>query len=211
MIDGIAFDCDGVLADTDEPWADAERALVERHGGKMTDDLRDATHGLGLAATIQLLATAMPGPVDHASLRRELLAEAATRVARAPRALPGAVETVAEVARQWPVAVVSNTPAEVLGPLLEAIGVRPLIKTAVAADQVAAPKPAPEPYLEAARRLGIKPARMLAVEDSPTGVTSARAAGCPVTGITAPGRPHLDADPVLPDLPALHRWLLAQR
>ncbi|GAA4065255.1 HAD family phosphatase [Actinomadura miaoliensis] len=206
---GIAFDCDGVLADTDEPWADAERAVVERHGGRMTDALRDATHGLGLAATVELLATVMPGPVDHAALREELLREAAARVARAPAALPGAVETVAELARHWPVAVVSNSPAEVLRPLLASIGVLDLVRTTVAADQVAEPKPAPHSYLEVARRVRLPPARMLAVEDSPTGVAAARAAGCPVTGIAAPGRPHLaDADRVLPDLPALRRWLL---
>ncbi|GLW67198.1 hypothetical protein Arub01_54410 [Actinomadura rubrobrunea] len=207
-IDGIAFDCDGVLADTDRPWADAERAVVERHGGRMTDALRDAAHGLGLAATVDLLAAVLPGSVDRAALREELLSEAAARIARAPLALPGAVETVAELARHWPVAVVSNTPAEVLLPLLDAIGVLDLVRTAVSADQVAEPKPAPDPYLEAARRLGVPPARMLAVEDSPTGVAAARAAGCPVTGIAAPGRPHLaDADRVLPDLPALRRWL----
>lgn len=209
MIEAIALDCDGVLADTDEPWAEAERAVVERYGGRMTPALRDATHGLDLAATVAVLETALLTPVDHATLRRDLLAEAARCIARAPVALPGAVAAVTELVGRWPVAVVSNTPAIVLRPLLSAIGILDLVRTVVAADDVAAAKPAPDSYLEAARRLGVAPTRLLVVEDSPAGVAAGRAAGCHVIGVSAPSRPYLDgAVQVLPDLPAVHRWLV---
>ncbi|MFD4653717.1 HAD family hydrolase [Streptomyces sp. NPDC058441] len=150
----VAFDCDGVLADTDEAWAAAERRLVERHGGTMTGELRGATHGLDPVAAVGVLAAALPGDVDLAALRTELLDDVRRRLREAPKAIPGAAEAVATAARLGPVAVVSNTPSALLHPLLTALGVRDRLSAVVAGDEVARPKPAPDPYRRAAGLLG---------------------------------------------------------
>ncbi|MEV5986928.1 HAD family phosphatase [Streptomyces sp. NPDC052051] len=205
--DAVAFDCDGVLADTDDTWAAAERALVENHGGAMTEELRDATHGLSLASAVGVLARAIPGSVDHEALRVELLADAARRLREAPKAIPGAVEAVATAARRGPVAVVSNTPSALLHPLLAALGVCEHLAAVVAGDDVPRPKPAPDPYLRAAELLGVDPARLLVVEDSATGVSAARAAGASVIAVRAEGRGTLDGPlAVLPDM-----WAVGHR
>ncbi|MFE2088586.1 HAD family hydrolase [Streptomyces sp. NPDC059460] len=204
----VAFDCDGVLADTDDAWAAAERTLMENHGGTMAEELRDATHGLDPVSTVDVLARAMPGSVDREALRAELLDDVGRRLREAPKAIPGAAEAVAAAALRGPVAVVSNTPSALLHPLLTALGVRERLAGVVAGDEVARPKPAPDPYCRAAALLGVPPAHLLVVEDSATGVSAARAAGAAVISVRAPGRGTLDGPiATLPDMWAVGRWL----
>ena len=75
----------------------------------------------------------------------------------------------------------------------------------VTADDVIRGKPAPEPFLEAARRLGVDPNRCLVVEDAPAGLKAARAAGCSTLAVITTTRPEdLIADAVVKDLSAVH-------
>lgn len=203
-VGAVVFDCDGVLADTDEAWADAERLLCERYGGAFSRELRDSTHGRSMRDTVVLLAEHMPEPPAPDRLERELVALAAERISAEPVPLPGAVDLVTAVAAVLPVAVASNTPRAILDVILEALELAGRLGAALAGDEVAHPKPAADIYLAAAARLGVEPERVVVVEDSPAGARAARLAGCRVLGVEAPGRPRpVDAVAVFAGLPAL--------
>lgn len=90
---------------------------------------------------------------------------------------PGVIELVRDAASQMPVAVCSAGMREQILPVLARFGVGPLVRTVVAIEDTPRTKPHPDPYLEAARRLGVTPERAVAIEDSPRGVESALAAG----------------------------------
>ncbi len=114
----------------------------------------------------------------------------------------GAVEAVRRIAADWPVAVASSAHADVISAALEAIGLDNQFAVVVSSDEVDHGKPAPDVYLEAARRLGIRPGACLVVEDSRNGVRAGKAAGMTVVLVPnhsvppAPGTEEL-ADHVL--------------
>jgi HAD superfamily hydrolase (TIGR01509 family) len=97
----------------------------------------------------------------------------------------GARELLGELKRRGtPIGLVSNSPLVFVRRSLEIAGFANRFDVVLSAHEVAAPKPAPDPYLEACRRLGVEPGpAVIAIEDSPTGVASARAAGLTVIGV----------------------------
>jgi len=122
--------------------------------------------------------------------------------------LPGAREAVERVAARMPIGLASSSNREVIDLVLERMGVASLFAATVSSEEVARGKPAPDVYLEAARRMGVDPREAAAVEDSSNGIRSAHAAGLRVYAIPnthfppAPDALAL-ADEVLPNLDAL--------
>ena len=106
------------------------------------------------------------------------------RVAVNPPFAPGVAEFFHDLSLSYKLGVVSSSGSAEIVPLLEAAGILPYLGTVVCGEDVERPKPAPDPYLLAARRLGIQSA--LVVEDSPPGMESARAAGFEALRITDP-------------------------
>jgi HAD superfamily hydrolase (TIGR01509 family) len=100
--------------------------------------------------------------------------------------LPGAVETVRGLGARWALGVASSANAEIIELVLELAGLRACFDAVVSSEEVARGKPAPDVYLEAARRLGVAPERCVAIEDSSNGLRSAAAAG--MTVIAVPNR-----------------------
>lgn len=96
---------------------------------------------------------------------------------------PGVVELVRVAAGHVPVAVCSAGMREQILPVLARFGIGPLVRTVVAIEDTPRTKPHPDPYLEATRRLGVRPERTVAIEDSPRGVESALAAGLRVLAV----------------------------
>ena len=122
-----------------------------------------------------------PGRADQ--LGRELLELVERRLLEEAVAFPAAAELVLETKALYPVAVASNTPARLLRGALACAGMAQHFEVVVAADDVAEPKPSPDIYLRACELLGAEPSQSIALEDSPTGVAAARAAGLFVIGI----------------------------
>ena len=110
--------------------------------------------------------------------------------------IPGADAAVRTLAERWPLALASSSNREVIDLLLERAGLADRFTATVSSEEVARGKPAPDVYLEAAGRLGVDPARAVAVEDSANGIRSARAAGMTVVAVPnrtfPPGRDALD-------------------
>ncbi|WP_084965216.1 HAD family hydrolase [Thermoactinospora rubra] len=186
--DAVLFDMDGTLVDTEGLWWSAVDAVAGALGRPLTPGDEPFVHG----RTIEDTAAHLAPKGSAASLARRLTEEFTRRIDEGVRVLPGARSLLAQLATAGiPTALVSASPRSVVErilPLLE--GHR--FATVVADGDTPRGKPYPDPYLEAARRLGVAPSRCLAVEDSPAGVTAARAAGCRVVTVEpASGLPSL--------------------
>jgi HAD superfamily hydrolase (TIGR01509 family) len=175
----VLFDMDGLLVDTEHVWFEVESALVAELGGSWGTADQQALVGGPLERTLDHIAATVPGPVSPAELRERLLADMVGRLRRGPvRWMPGARRLLDETsAAGVPRALVSSSLRVVVDAVLDAIG-REQLPVTVSGDDVARTKPHPDPYLLAARTLGVDPASCVALEDSATGATSARAAGC---------------------------------
>lgn len=117
----------------------------------------------------------------------------------APR-IDGAVETVRRIGAELPVAVASSAHADVIAATLEATGLTDIFAVVVSSDEVAHGKPAPDVYLETARRLGLAPEACLVVEDSLNGVRAAKAAGMTVVLVPNHSVPPADGAVEMADL-----------
>ncbi|MCC2280338.1 HAD-IA family hydrolase [Streptomyces sp. ET3-23] len=197
-LQAVLFDMDGTLVDTEELWWQAVRHVASAREYELTDaDLPDV---LGrpvehTAAHLQRVTGASAGALC-AELHREFAARVESEVV--PR--PGALELLDELHRQGiRTALVTASPRTVVDIVLRSLGPE-RFAVSVTADDTPRTKPAPDPYLAAARALGVEPSACVAVEDTPTGVASAEAAGCPVLAVpsiapvpAAPGRTVLDS------------------
>ncbi len=174
---------DGTLLDSEKLWDIAVAELSARHGFVMTAQLRAETLGNSMTDALTKVYDAAglaDADRDYAADDRWLLDRVAELFRENLPWRPGAAEALDMIADLGiPMALVTNTVRELTDLALETIG-RDRFAVTVCGDEVAAGKPAPDPYLLAARLLGVNPADALAIEDSPTGTASARAAGCPV-------------------------------
>lgn len=166
---GILFDCDGVLVDSVDAAAPAWEEWALRHAPAF-DFRRDAPHGMRPSEVV----VGLVGPEAASSATAELVA-LEVEAAVATREIPGAAQLVRSLPREaW--AVVTSSNRVVATARLRASGVRrPVVL--VTAEDVIRGKPAPDPYLLGAQRLGRAPADCIVFEDSVPGIRSARAAG----------------------------------
>ena len=179
----VVFDCDGTLVATQQFWDKACAAICSRYGMPLIGEDRHTLIGLTVEDLGRVLARRFGRDGQHARLSAEIYDIVAEHVAEGVAPLPGAVELIAELAGRRPLAVASNTRRRDVVGYLSAIGLVDAFDVVVGADDVDRPKPDPDVYLEACRRLGVAPATAIAVEDSPTGVAAARAAGMYVIGV----------------------------
>ncbi|HEU4705785.1 MAG TPA: HAD family phosphatase [Solirubrobacterales bacterium] len=183
--DAVVFDNDGLLLDTESVWTRAEEDLFERRGLDFTP--ADKLELVGTSAEIAggVLERRLGEPGRAAELIEELNALVVAELEQGVEAMLGARELLERLGeRGVPLGLVSNSPLRFVHRSIELAGFGEHFDVVVSAHEVAAPKPAPDPYLEACRRLGVEAGpSVVALEDSPTGVAAARAAGLIVIGI----------------------------
>ncbi len=183
----IIFDLDGVLLDSEQRWNEAKEALVREAGGTWLEEAPTVMMGMSSPEWSAYLR-------DDLGVQRDLDAINADVVRRMHESyedglplLPGALETVRALAARWPLGLASSSNREIIDVFLERSGVGDLFGATVSSEQVDRGKPAPDVYLETARRLDVDPRSCVAIEDSANGLRAAHAAGMPV--IAAPN-PH---------------------
>jgi HAD superfamily hydrolase (TIGR01509 family) len=174
----VLFDMDGLLVDTEPLWFEAETEVMERLGGPWTKQDQAALLGGSMERSVAYLLARAARPAPPAAVERWLI-EGMLRRTTAGRVtvLPGAAELLAEVAAAGlPYALVTGSLRPFVEAVLAATGFR--FPVTVCGDDVPVTKPDPAPYQLAAKLLEVDPARCVALEDSPNGVSSATAAGC---------------------------------
>jgi HAD superfamily hydrolase (TIGR01509 family) len=176
----VLFDMDGLLVSTEETWFDVETDLMAELGGVWGPEHQAVLVGGPLAHSAQYMLDLAARPdVDRGWVEAALLDGMVTRLREGPVPwMPGARELLMEVTDAGvPTALVSSSYRTVMDAVLEAVG-GDWFMTTISADDVARTKPHADPYLAAAAALGLDPAFCVALEDSATGATAARAAGC---------------------------------
>src|SRR3954452_14983595 len=183
--DAVVFDNDGLLLDTESVWTRAEEDLFDRRGIEFTAEHKRELVGTSAEVAGGILERRLGEPGQAAELIEELNELVVVELEHGVEAMVGARELLHQLKeRGTPIGLVSNSPLLFVRRSLEIVGFEDRFDVVLSAHEVAAPKPAPDPYLEACRRLGVEagPA-VVALEDSPTGVTAARAAGLTVIGV----------------------------
>jgi len=181
----VVFDNDGLLLDTENAWTRAEETLFARRGAVFTIEHKRSLIGSARAAAAVKLEAMLElvgaGEMLMDELHELVMEEALAGVE--PR--PGALELLERlVGAGIPVAVASNSQREFVQRTLSGAGLLDgRFATVVSVEDVEHPKPAPDIYLEACRRLGAEPSACAALEDSATGVAAAVAAGMYVIGV----------------------------
>lgn len=195
------FDMDGLLLETEHAWTVAEVELFAHYGKPFGLDEKRALLGNAGDPLARILERMLEQPGRGRELGQEMLAlviDVVCREGAEPR--PGAAELVAELRGRVALAVASNSPRALVDLALGASGLTDSWGATVCGDEVEQLKPAPDIYLEACRRLGARPDETVALEDSPTGIASARAAGLFVVGVPSVEGVALEADVVADSL-----------
>ena len=205
----VLWDMDGTLVDTEPFWIRAETELVAAHGGTWTQADAHALVGLDLldsAAYLRRVGGVDMDPVDIVNL---MMDEVVEQIADDPPWQPGAVALLSALrAEGIPSVLVTMSWRRLAAAVVDMLPPGTFTATVVG-DEVERGKPHPEPYLAGARLLGVAPGDCIAIEDSPTGIRSARAAGCVVLGV-----PHIvevpasTVDALVPSLSAVDVPLL---
>jgi HAD superfamily hydrolase (TIGR01509 family) len=176
----VLWDMDGTLVDTEPYWIEAEFALAEAYGGTWSREHALNLVGNDLIASGRYIREHMGIDLEPSLIVEELLDRVIASVERSVPWRPGAVELLASLREQGvPCALVTMSYRRFVAPILAALPEGTFAQV-VTGDGVLRGKPHPEPYLKAARGLGVDPGDCLAIEDSNTGARSAEAAGCTV-------------------------------
>jgi HAD superfamily hydrolase (TIGR01509 family) len=197
---------DGVIVDSEIWWDEVRSTFAAANRKTWTADDQAAVMGANSPGWARIMRERLGLEMSEPAIERTIVDGVAERYRREGAPLiDGAIEAIRRIATTMPVAIASSSHAEVIDEALAATGLGDVFTVVVSSDEVAHGKPAPDVYLEAARRLGLAPAACLVVEDSYNGVRAGKAAGMFVVLVPnrsvppAPGTSEL-ADLVLDEL-----------
>jgi HAD superfamily hydrolase (TIGR01509 family) len=202
LIAAVVFDMDGVIVDSEQVWDEVRELYTRETGGTYPDSATRDMMGMSSVEWSRYMADTLRVPGTPAQINAAIVERMLARYGAAPPLIPGAVAAVRRCAERWPLAVASSSNPELIEVVLDAAGLHDVIPVVVSSQEVPRGKPAPDVYLEAARRLEVDPHACAAVEDSHNGIRSAKAAGMRVIALPNPHFPPdagtlADADVVL--------------
>jgi beta-phosphoglucomutase-like phosphatase (HAD superfamily) len=173
---GIIFDCDGTLADTMPLHWRAWQSVTAKYRLQLPEDRFYSLGGVPSRDILKMLSVEQGIPLDHLAVAREKEAEYLPLIAQVEP-----INTVVGVAREYhgkiPLAVASGGTRRIIEQVLEHLGIRGLFQAVVTSEDVINQKPAPDIFLEAARRIGVLPQFCRAYEDTDLGMQAIRSAG----------------------------------
>ena len=202
MVDAVLFDLDGVIVDSEPVWEEVRRAYVAAHGGTWQPDTQRRLMGMSTGEWAAYLSGELGVDRTAEQVAAEVVAEMTRRYAEHVPLIDDADAVVRRMAERWPLGLASSSPTRLIAAALAATGLTDAFGATLSTEETARGKPAPDVWLAVAARLGVDPARCVAIEDSSNGVRSAAAAGMRVIAV-----PH-GSYPLDPDAEALAAALL---
>jgi HAD superfamily hydrolase (TIGR01509 family) len=183
VIEAVVFDLDGLLLDTEQLWDEVREELARERGGRWHDGAQADMMGMSSPEWSRYMhdTIGLREPPDE--IADEVVRRMQKRYRERLPLLPGAREAVERLAARWPLGLASSSNRPLIDLALDVGKLAPFFRVTVSSEEVARGKPAPDVYLEAARRLGVEPQRAAAIEDSRNGIRSAHAAGMNVVAI----------------------------
>jgi HAD superfamily hydrolase (TIGR01509 family) len=175
-LDAIVFDLDGVLVDSESVWDGARRAIVAEAGGSWSASATTDMMGMSAPEWSRYLRDELGVPLEPEEINERVVAKVLAEYRHEVPTLPGAIEAVRRLADRWPLGIASSANRPVIDTVLERTELTDCFAVTVSGDEVARGKPAPDVYLEAAKKLRVDPESAAAVEDSSNGLRAAAAA-----------------------------------
>jgi HAD superfamily hydrolase (TIGR01509 family) len=188
-VDAVIFDLDGVLIDSEHVWARAREQLAGERGGRYSEQAELDMMGMSSLEWSRYMHDVVGLPEPPEEISREVVRRLETIYREELPLNDGALDAVRRIAARWPLGLASSSNRELIDLVLELADIAPEFRATVSSEEVARGKPAPDVYLETARRLGAEPARCAAIEDSGPGIRSAKAAGMRVVAFPNPAYP----------------------
>ena len=189
MIEAVIFDLDGVIIDSEQIWDDVRERYVRERGGRYDAEAQRAMMGMSSTEWSRFIHEELGVEATPAEINAEVVELMAARYRDQLPVVPGAREAVERMAASFPLGLASSSNRPLIDTVLELAGLSMLFRATVSSEEVPRGKPAPDVYVEAARRLGVEPERCAAIEDSHSGIRSAKAAGMRVVAIPNPHYP----------------------
>jgi HAD superfamily hydrolase (TIGR01509 family) len=183
MTEAVVFDLDGVLLRSEEVWDAVRERYVRARGGRYDEEVQRAMMGMSAPEWSRFLHDDVGVPGDPDEINSEVIRRMLEAYKQELPLLPGAVDAVRRAASAFPLALASSSNRAIFEEVLELAGIADCFRVTVSSEEVARGKPAPDVYLEAARRLGVAPDGCTAVEDSNAGIRSAKSAAMRVVAI----------------------------
>jgi beta-phosphoglucomutase family hydrolase len=175
-VQGLIFDCDGTLADTMPLHWRAWQMITQRHGLYFPEDRFYSLGGVPSRDILKLLAQEQGRSLDHIAIAHEK-EDAYLETLSHIEPIPAVVAIAQANHGQLPMAVASGGTQKIIGLVLDRLNIRHLFAAIVTSEMVKNQKPAPDIFLEAARRIGVEPKFCRAYEDTDLGMTAIRSAG----------------------------------
>jgi HAD superfamily hydrolase (TIGR01509 family) len=180
----VIFDMDGVVVDSEPLSMRVIAEIIGEHGGHVDPALLAGLTGVNLAEVLRVAAARSGRALDSAALYRSYQERYLPRLRACAMPTPGLARLIAALrAAKVPIGLASSSSLAEIGVVVSALRLDPVLGAVASADEVARPKPAPDVYRLVIKRLGTGPDGVVAIEDSATGVASAKAAGLLCVGL----------------------------
>ena len=182
-IAAVIFDLDGVLLDSESAWVRVKKEYTEETGGHWQESAQWDMLGMSSIEWSRYMHDELGVPVDPERISSDVADRLVELYRKRLPLLPGATAAVRSLGAEWPLGLASSSNRNVIDLVLDLARIAGEFAATVSSEEVQRGKPAPDVYLEAARRLGVDPAACAAVEDSTNGIRSAHAARMAVIAI----------------------------
>jgi len=189
MPDAVVFDLDGVLLDSEQRWNEAKEAVTREAGGRWSAAAPETMMGMSSPEWSVYMRDELAVQMSAELINEAVVERMAAGYAEGLPLLPGAVDATRAIAARWPLGLASSSNREIIDAFLEIAGLGDEFSVTLSSEEVGRGKPAPDVYLEVARRLGVDPRACVAIEDSGNGLRAADAAGMRVIAVPNPHYP----------------------